>query len=81
MIACRFSSALLSTLSTLMKTRYNGNPKNDLIVSKRTLKKDGVTCYQRKGVTMMQLSTNGQLLRHRSKQLEAHQRTSIPQGL
>ena len=55
--------------------------KNNLIVPKGTLKKDGVTFYQRKGATVMRSSKSDQPHRNTRKQFEGRQRLANCMGL
>lgn len=55
--------------------------KNNLIVPKGTLKKDGVTFYQRKGATVMRSSKSDQPHRRTRKQFDARQRVANCMGL
>ena len=55
--------------------------KNNLIVPKGTMKKEGVTFYQRNGMTVMRSSSSDQPHRRTSKQFEARQRMANCMGL
>ena len=55
--------------------------KNNLIVPKGTLKKDGVTFYQRKGATVMRSAKSDQPHRNTRKQFEGRQRLANCMGL